>query len=242
MNREAVMAEGIRGMGYTDRFLKGEEGVSAEDAARALAKGYAGLCFLQGQYKERFSEERHYTKDDAYYLLTQGAHEETERVQTSGPSDGVSRAVTNVDKFLARLNREADKEFHESVVEPYMRITELKRLFEFSLKLLDSWLAKVAMERYGNKTAVSSIKDFSGKPMTGAMMKKADDTIIKNLASVLSNYKERCTSNGMGIRNQYAAEVITATMPDHIAKKVQDYMAAQDAETMDNSGTDTSTE
>lgn len=230
INREAVMAEAIRGMGYVDRFLKEEDEISAEDAARALAKGYAGLCFLQGQYKERFSEERHYTRDDAYYLLTQGAHEETERVQTSGPSDGVARAVANVDRFLVRLNREADEEFHDSVVEPYMRISELKRLFEFSLKLLDSWLAKVAMERYGNKAAVSRIKDFSGKPMTAGMMKKAEGTIIKNLASVLSNYKARCASDGMGIRDRYAAEVITATMPDHIAKKVQDYMAAQDTE------------
>lgn len=76
------------------------------EQARKLADSYRLLLqkrdLLRQQYEE--SKSWFYTKDEIIYKLSQGAHEESERVQTSGLSNPVERTVLNCDtpKCLAR--------------------------------------------------------------------------------------------------------------------------------------------
>lgn len=65
------------------------------------------LHSLRNSIKEStYSRSWFYTKDEIIYKLSQGAHEESERVQTSGTSNPVERTVLNCDKVLASMNRE----------------------------------------------------------------------------------------------------------------------------------------
>ena len=63
-----------------------------------------------------------YTKDEIIYKLSQGAHEQSERVQTSGTSNPVERTVLNCDKVLASMNREVQSQRTEQFLEPYYRV------------------------------------------------------------------------------------------------------------------------
>ena len=70
------------------------------ERARKLADSYSLLVqkreWLRQQYEE--SKSWFYTRDEIIYKLSQGAHEESERVQTSGTSNPVERTVLNCDK------------------------------------------------------------------------------------------------------------------------------------------------
>lgn len=216
VNWDLAVADGVAGMDYVERYFCDEDGFTADGAARALAKGYAGLCILQKQYKDKFSTNHHYSRDDAYYLMTQGAHEEAERVQTSGPSDGVARAVANVDKFLARLNREADEEFTKSVIQPYSKITELKELFEICLKQIEPWMSRVAMDRYRCRSPRTMVLDGDGRPMKTSLVKRAEKTALEELTVILADYKEYCMSGGKSIQIETAVKVIAEHLPDYL--------------------------
>ncbi|MCD8084230.1 MAG: hypothetical protein LUE86_12185 [Clostridiales bacterium] len=203
-------------MDYVERYFRDEDFYTADEAAKALAKGYAGLCLLRHQYKNRLNTNHHYSKDDAYYLMTQGAHEETARVQTSGPTDGVARAVANVDSFLARLNREADEEFRKSVIQPYSKIAELTEIFEICLKPMEPWMLEVAKMRYRYRRPRTRIQDAMGKPMKTSLVEKAEKAILERLTVTLTDYKKYCLSGGTSIQDETAAKVIAEHLPDYV--------------------------
>ena len=78
------------------------------EQAKELADSYRLLVHRRDMLRQQYEDSRSwfYTKDEIIYKLSQGAHEESERVQTSGTSNPVERTVLNCDKVLASMNRE----------------------------------------------------------------------------------------------------------------------------------------
>lgn len=95
--------------------------VDCLELVKKLADSYRCLVrrreLLRQQYEE--SKSWFYTKEEIIYKLSQGAHEESERVQTSGLSNPVERTVLNCDKVLASMNREVQTQRTEQFLEPY---------------------------------------------------------------------------------------------------------------------------
>ena len=77
------------------------------EKARELADSYPCLLEKRRELKKQIDESSAwlYTRDEVIYKLSQGAHEEGERVQTSGTSNPVERTVLNCDKVMASMNR-----------------------------------------------------------------------------------------------------------------------------------------
>ena len=120
------------------------------EKARQLAGSYALLLqrrdWLRQQYEE--SAGWFYTRDEIIYKLSQGAHEQSERVQTSGTSNPVERTVLNCDKVLASMNREVQTQRTEQFLEPYYRICEEIELFEVGLRSLRGQTRLVAEQLF----------------------------------------------------------------------------------------------
>ena len=78
------------------------------EKARELADSYPQLLARRQELKQQIDESHawFYTRDEVIYKLSQGAHEQGERVKTSGTSNPVERTVLNCDKVLASMNRE----------------------------------------------------------------------------------------------------------------------------------------
>ena len=89
-----------------------------------------------------------YTKEEIIYKLSQGAHEESERVQTSGLSNPVERTVLNCDKVLASMNREVQTQRTEQFLEPYYEVCEQIELFEVGLRSLRGQTRLVAEQLF----------------------------------------------------------------------------------------------
>ena len=128
-NRREVSAEHTR---------SAEETQSAADTqtdylekARKLADSYPLLVQKRDELRRQYEESKSwfYTKEEIIYKLSQGAHEQSERVQTSGTSNPVERTVLNCDKVLASMNREVQTQRTEQFLEPYYRICEEIELF-----------------------------------------------------------------------------------------------------------------
>ena len=78
------------------------------EQAKELADSYRLLVHRRDMLRQQYEDSRSwfYTKDEIIYKLSQGAHEESERVQTSGTSNPVERTVLNCDKVQASMNRD----------------------------------------------------------------------------------------------------------------------------------------
>ena len=78
------------------------------EKARELADSYPRLLEKRRELKKQIDESAAwlYTRDEVIYKLSQGAHEQGERVKTSGTSNPVERTVLNCDKVMASMNRE----------------------------------------------------------------------------------------------------------------------------------------
>ena len=89
--------------------------------AKELADSYRLLVRRRDMLRQQYEDSRSwfYTKDEIIYKLSQGAHEESEHVQTSGTSNPVERTVLNCDKVLASMNREVQTQRTEQFLEPY---------------------------------------------------------------------------------------------------------------------------
>ena len=68
------------------------------EQAKELADSYRLLVHRRDMLRQQYEDSRSwfYTKDEIIYKLSQGAHEESERVQTSGTSNPVERTVLNL--------------------------------------------------------------------------------------------------------------------------------------------------
>lgn len=87
------------------------------EKARELADSYPQLLARKQELKRQIDESHawFYTRDEVIYKLSQGAHEQGERVKTSGTSNPVERTVLNCDKVLASMNREIQKRREEEL-------------------------------------------------------------------------------------------------------------------------------
>ena len=120
------------------------------EQAKELADSYRLLVRRRDLLRQQYEDSRSwfYTKDEIIYKLSQGAHEESERVQTSGTSNPVERTVLNCDKVLASMNREVQTQRTEQFLEPYYEVCEQIELFEIGLRSLRGQTRLVAEQLF----------------------------------------------------------------------------------------------
>ena len=154
------------------------EQVDCLELVKKLADSYRCLIrrreLLRQQYEE--SKSWFYTKEEIIYKLSQGAHEESERVQTSGLSNPVERTVLNCDKVLASMNREVQTQRTEQFLEPYYEVCEQIELFEIGLRSLRGQTRLVAEQLFVDGKKQSEITGAEGKLLT-----RRTEEVIRNM-------------------------------------------------------------
>ena len=157
------------------------------ERARELADSYSLLVkkreWLRQQYEE--SKSWFYTRDEIIYKLSQGAHEESERVQTSGTSNPVERTVLNCDKVLASMNREVQNQRTEQFLEPYYKVCEEIELFEVGLRSLRGQTRFVAEQLFVDGKKQSEITDIDGNPLGRRTVEREKEAALQGIADVM---------------------------------------------------------
>ena len=157
------------------------------ERARELAGSYSLLVkkreWLRQQYEE--SKSWFYTRDEIIYKLSQGAHEESERVQTSGTSNSVERTVLNCDKVLASMNREVQNQRTEQFLEPYYKVCEEIELFEVGLRSLRGQTRLVAEQLFVDGKKQSEITDIDGNPLGRRTVEREKEAALQGIADVM---------------------------------------------------------
>ena len=157
------------------------------ERARELADSYSLLVkkreWLRQQYEE--SKSWFYTRDEIIYKLSQGAHEESERVQTSGTSNPVERTVLNCDKVLASMNREVQNQRTEQFLEPYYKVCEEIELFEVGLRSLRGQTRFVAEQLFVDGNKQSEITDIDGNPLGRRTVEREKEAALQGIADVM---------------------------------------------------------
>ena len=157
------------------------------ERARELADSYSLLVkkreWLRQQYEE--SKSWFYTRDEIIYKLSQGAHEESERVQTSGTSNPVERTVLNCDKVLASMNREVQSQRTEQFLEPYYKVCEEIELFEVGLRSLRGQTRLVAEQLFVDGKKQSEITDIDGNPLGRRTVEREKEAALQGIADVM---------------------------------------------------------
>ena len=168
------------------------------ERARKLADSYSLLVqkreWLRQQYEE--SKSWFYTRDEIIYKLSQGAHEESERVQTSGTSNPVERTVLNCDKVLASMNREVQNQRTEQFLEPYYKVCEEIELFEVGLRSLRGQTRYVAEQLFADRKKQSEVVGLDGKPLSRRTVEREKDNAIQGIADRIRQYEGRRKRNG----------------------------------------------
>ena len=161
------------------------------ERARKLADSYSLLVqkreWLRQQYEE--SKSWFYTRDEIIYKLSQGAHEESERVQTSGTSNPVERTVLNCDKVLASMNREVQSQRTEQFLEPYYKVCEEIELFEVGLRSLRGQTRYVAEQLFADRKKQSEVVGLDGKPLSRRTVEREKDNAIQGIADRIEEKK-----------------------------------------------------
>ena len=169
------------------------------EKARELADSYSMLLqrrdWLRQQYEE--SAGWFYTRDEIIYKLSQGAHEQSERVQTSGMSNPVERTVLNCDKVLASMNREVQTQRTEQFLEPYYRICEEIELFEVGLRSLRGQTRLVAEQLYVDGKKQSEVVGFDGKALSRRTVENEKEAALQGIAERMRLYdrRKKCHEN-----------------------------------------------
>ena len=157
------------------------------ERARKLADSYSLLVqkreWLRQQYEE--SKSWFYTRDEIIYKLSQGTHEESERVQTSGTSNPVERTVLNCDKVLASMNREVQNQRTEQFLEPYYKVCEEIELFEVGLRSLRGQTRLVAEQLFVDGKKQSEITDIDGNPLGRRTVEREKEAALQGIADVM---------------------------------------------------------
>ena len=163
------------------------------ERARKLADSYSLLVkkreWLRQQYEE--SKSWFYTRDEIIYKLSQGAHEESERVQTSGTSNPVERTVLNCDKVLASMNREVQNQRTEQFLEPYYKVCEEIELFEVGLRSLRGQTRFVAEQLFVDGKKQSEVVGVDGHPLSRRTVEREKDAAIQGMADRIGLYEGR---------------------------------------------------
>ena len=157
------------------------------EKARQLADSYVLLLqrrdWLRQQYEE--SAGWFYTRDEIIYKLSQGAHEQSERVQTSGTSNPVERTVLNCDKVLASMNREVQNQRTEQFLEPYYRICEEIELFEVGLRSLRGQTRLVAEQLFVDGKKQSEVVGLDGNLLSRRAVEREKEAALQGITDVL---------------------------------------------------------
>ena len=162
------------------------------EKARELADSYPRLLEKRRELKEQIDESAAwlYTRDEVIYKLSQGAHEQGERVKTSGTSNPVERTVLNCDKLMASMNREILEQRDAELMEPYRRVCEDIELFEIGLRSLKEQTQRVAQELFVERKAIPAVTDSTGKPIGRKTVETERDRALRKIAVILE-YKDR---------------------------------------------------
>lgn len=166
--------------------------------ARELADSYPFLIQRKAELEKEIEESRSwfYTREDAIYKLSMGAHEESERVQTSGISNTVERTVLNCDSVLASMNRELQDQRKELFIEPYRDVCDKIELFEISLRGLRGETRLVAEQLYVQQKKMTEIQDAAGKRLGRRKVEAEREKILSQVARVLDTQDRREFGNG----------------------------------------------
>ena len=168
------------------------EQVDCLELVKKLADSYRCLIrrreLLRQQYEE--SKSWFYTKEEIVYKLSQGAHEESERVQTSGLSNPVERTVLNCDKVLASMNREVQTQRTEQFLEPYYEVCEQIELFEIGLRSLRGQTRLVAEQLFVNGKKQSEITGAEGKLLTRRTVVREKENALIGMADTIGRYRK----------------------------------------------------
>ena len=155
--------------------------------ARELADSYPQLLARKQELKRQIDESHawFYTRDEVIYKLSQGAHEESERVQTSGTSNPVERTVLNCDKVLASMNREVQTQRTEQFLEPYYKVCEDIELFEVGLRSLRGCTRIVAEQLFVDGRKQSEITGLDGRTLSRRVVEREKETALQGIADVI---------------------------------------------------------
>ena len=162
------------------------------EKARELADSYPRLLEKRRELKKQIDESAAwlYTRDEVIYKLSQGAHEEGERVKTSGTSNPVERTVLNCDKVMASMNREILEQRDAELMEPYRRVCEDIELFEIGLRSLKGQTRQVAQQLFVERKAIPAVTDAAGKTIGRKTVETERERALKKIAIILE-YKDR---------------------------------------------------
>ena len=155
--------------------------------AKELADSYRLLVHRRDLLRQQYEDSRSwfYTKDEIIYKLSQGAHEESERVQTSGTSNPVERTVLNCDKVLASMNREVQTQSTEQFLEPYYEVCEQIELFEIGLRSLRGQTRLVAEQLFVDGKKQSEITGADGNNLTRRNVVREKENALQGIAAVI---------------------------------------------------------
>lgn len=160
--------------------------------AKELANSYRLLVRRRDMLRQQYEDSRSwfYTKDEIIYKLSQGAHDESERVQTSGTSNPVERTVLNCDKVLASMNREVQTQRTEQFLEPYYEVCEQIELFEIGLRSLRRQTRLVAEQLFVDGKKQSEITGADGNNLTRRNVVREKENALQGIAAVIRWRKE----------------------------------------------------
>lgn len=185
-NRREVSAEHTRSAEGT-HFAAADGKTDYLEKARELADSYSFLVQRKAELEHEIEESRSwfYTRDDAIYKLSMGAHEESERVQTSGISNTVERTVLNCDKVLASMNREIQNQRMELLIQPYRDVCAKIELFEIALRSLRGMTRLVAEQLFVQRRRQTEVCDVTGKPMSRRSVESERNSVYIAIARLL---------------------------------------------------------
>lgn len=157
------------------------------EKARKLADSYPLMVQKRDELRRQYEESKSwfYTKDEIIYKLSQGAHEQSERVQTSGASNPVERTVLNCDKVLASMNREVQSQRTEQFLEPYYKVCEDIELFEVGLRSLRGQTRFVAEQLFVDGKKQSEVVGMDGQPLGRRTVEREKEASLQGIADVM---------------------------------------------------------
>lgn len=177
------------------------------EKARELADSYPQLLAKRQELKQQINESSawFYTREEVIYKLSQGAHEQGERVKTSGTSNPVERTVLNCDKVLASMNQEIQERRDEELIEPYRRVCEEIELFEIGLRSLRGRTQLVAQQLFVQRKAIPTVEDSSGKVLGRKTVEAERERALEKIAVVLE-YKNRMRGEKQNGKTEYSGK------------------------------------
>lgn len=178
-NRREVSAE----------HMRSAEGMQVDylEKARKLADSYSLLVQRRDELRRQYEESKSwfYTRDEIIYKLSQGAHEQSERVQTSGTSNPVERTVLNCDKVLASMNREVQSQRTEQFLEPYYKVCEDIELFEVGLRSLRGQTRFVAEQLFVDGKKQLEVVGMDGQPLGRRTVLRERKKALEGIAKMI---------------------------------------------------------